>query len=110
MNHIRIGPTYQRESVVRFAAYSQVDNPKRQPATHEATFEDMSGSFTLLIKLRNFPGKALSRSLRTDHSCERKKLLCERHCIGAVDHKLALSELRVSARCRQVWSPQRGLV
>ena len=50
-----------------------------------------TGCVALLIKRRNFPGKALRRSNWADHSCERIKLIGERHRIGAVDGELALA-------------------
>jgi len=46
----------------------------------------------LFIKRRNFPGTALCRSNWTDYSCQRRKLVGERHCIGAVDRELALAD------------------
>ena len=53
----------------------------------------IKGSVALLFKQRNFLGGTLSRSNRTDHSYQRRKLVGERHCIGAVDHKLSLADV-----------------
>ncbi|WP_370660712.1 transposase, partial [Massilia eurypsychrophila] len=50
------------------------------------------GSVALLIKRQNFPRTALCRSNRTDYSCQRRKLVGERHCISAVDCELALAD------------------
>jgi len=50
------------------------------------------GSVALLIKRQSFPGGPLAGLFRTDHSCQRRKLLGERHCIGAVNSELALAD------------------
>jgi hypothetical protein len=50
------------------------------------------GSVALLIKRWNFHVRALTRSNWADHSCQRRKLVGGRHCIGAVDRELALAD------------------
>src|SRR5471030_3191381 len=52
---------------------------------------DRLGSVALLIRRRNFPGKDCGSSNWTDLSCQRIKLVGERHRIGAIDRVLALA-------------------
>ena len=52
----------------------------------------MDGSVALLIKQRNFPGTAQCLSNWTDHSCQRIKLVGERHLIRVVVRELALAD------------------
>jgi hypothetical protein len=55
----------------------------------------LTGSVALLIKRRSFPGGALSRSFRTDHPYQRKKLFGERHCSSAVNSELGSLRLQI---------------
>jgi len=50
------------------------------------------GSVAFVIKRQNFPKTALHRSDRTDHSCQRRKLVGERHGLSAIDCELALAD------------------
>jgi hypothetical protein len=46
----------------------------------------------LLIERRDFPGTALQRSNWTEDSCQRRKLVGERHGLGAVDCEPAFAD------------------
>jgi len=50
------------------------------------------GSVALLIKGGNWPKTELRASHWTDHSCHRRKLVGERHRLGAVDLKLTFAD------------------
>ena len=49
-------------------------------------------SLKLLTKQRNFPGTAQCLSNWTDHSCQRIKLVGERHRIRTIDRELPLAD------------------
>ncbi len=51
-----------------------------------------TGSVALLAESRNFPVRALTRSNWTDHSCQCRKLVRERHRIRAVNCELAFAD------------------
>ena len=48
------------------------------------------GSVALLIRQRNSPVRTLSCSSQKHHSCQRRKLVGERHGLDSVDCELAL--------------------
>ena len=60
--------------------------------TLKSVAETAGGSVALLIKQRNFPQPGLHRSSWTDHSCQHRKLVGERHGLGAVKYELALAD------------------
>jgi hypothetical protein len=58
----------------------------------DANCASTAGSGALLIERRDFPGTARHHSSWTAQSWQRRKLVGERHGIGAVDCELALAD------------------